>query len=115
MNLTQGFPGIDCRRRIRGMVLLLLIIIGANAAGASCDCLALARSPAGLSQPADGTGAACGDGCLPDCFCCSATLPVLSAVFVPAPAPVFEGPALPVYDLSAGVSPIPEHVPIPLS
>jgi len=103
------------RRRMQGMIFLLLIILAANAAGASCDCLGLAPSPAGLSRSADGTGDACGDGCVPDCFCCSAILPAVSAVFVPAPAPVSGGPDLPVYDLSSGISPLPDHVPIRLS
>jgi hypothetical protein len=97
------------------MIFLLLIIFAANAMGSSCDCLGLAPSPAGLSRPANDTDDACGDGCVPDCFCCSAILPAASAVFVPAPAPVSGGPELPVYELSSGIFPIPDHVPIYLS
>ena len=101
-------------RLARGLVLLLLAIIVTDLRNASCDPWGLLPLQAGLSCPAPVGGDACGDGCVPDCFCCSATFSAVSAIFVPAPAPVSEGPDLPVYSLSVGISPVPDHVPIDL-
>ena len=99
-------------RLARGLVLLLLAIIVTDLGDASCDPWGLLPLPSGLSCPTTGGGDACGEGCVPDCFCCSATFPAAPAIFVPAPAPVSEGLDLPVYGLSVGISPVPDHVPI---
>jgi len=55
---------------------------------------------------------ACASFCVPDCFCCSSTVPAAQAASIHLPRPVSERPAPSLERPTTGFSPAPEHIPI---
>lgn len=96
---------------------LVCLILADVALDGSCDPFpAFASRDAKLtSAGTEGTGDACADQCIPDCFCCSQ-----GVAAIPATLPAVLGPAIWAPDLRApvapiGVRPIPYHPPLSLA
>lgn len=98
----------------RLVACLSLVLIISDLAEGSCDPLPLGDSTV-LFASAGGPGEhdPCADFCVPDCYCCASTSPALPAYSLPENAAFSRGPASGSYRVSAGVSPLPEHVPLP--
>jgi hypothetical protein len=101
------------RRAARLAALALLALIARDLQNSGCDPLDAARPLALAETPRDAAPAdACTGGCVPDCFCCSTTLP--AAEMPPLlPAIVLAGRVESVSAATAlGFSSHPDHVPI---
>lgn len=104
-------------RAARGMTArlaasLLLGMIVMDLPDAWCDPLPIQESRMSASVPAPAGTDACGDVCVPDCFCCSASVPAVQPMRPPRPAVEAGERAALVASAASGFSPVPEHVPI---
>jgi hypothetical protein len=104
--------------RMAAAVALLLSIAVDISADSKCHCHSAAPFDAGLTLSAAGSPVpadACGDGCVPDCYCCSvlALDPVFRLVLVDAP--VVAGSLGPDSGCADGVRQPPYHPPLLLA
>lgn len=96
----------------KAAALLVLCILALDLTDAACDPLIISWGTPGLSDVQAGDGDPCGDTCVPDCFCCSSSVPAvhLSLAWEWAPSVVIATLSTP--RLSAGFPNFPDHVPI---
>jgi len=105
--ITTGSSGTA-----RWVALLVLCILALDLTDAACDPLVLSFGTASLSATQAGDGDPCAGTCVPDCFCCSSSVPAvqLSLAFPWVPSPVTVTPDIP--SPSSGFPSFPDHVPI---
>jgi hypothetical protein len=103
------------RRRIlaRIVVVLLAGVIVVGLADGSCDPLAAFDGLAIVSAQQSLSSDACAGSCVPDCFCCSTTVPTTAAFSVREFDPVSEQPVQAADSARPGFPPGLDHVPIP--
>jgi hypothetical protein len=90
----------------------LLCLIALDLTHASCDPLLLPLGGTLVSVPPAGPSDACGDGCVPDCFCCSTTVAAAPVVSIQPFRLACDRPAPPAGRPAAGISSVPDHIPI---
>lgn len=97
---------------MRTATILLLVMIVADLADASCYPSEFSTGNLITSSSQAGTADPCGTVCVPDCFCCSNLGPALLVFSFLTTETVTEAPVPPVYYLAAGISPTLDHVPL---
>jgi len=97
---------------MRSAATLLLVLIVADLADASCDPSGIPAVSLDTSPSRAAAGDACGTVCFPDCFCCSTLGPALPIVSLLTTESISEAPAPPVYRPKTGISPTLDHVPL---
>jgi hypothetical protein len=91
---------------------LLLVLIVADLAYASCDPCGFSSGSLMTFSSQAGAGDPCGTVCVPDCFCCSTLGPALLVFSLLTTESITEAPVPPVYYLATGISPTLDHIPI---
>ncbi len=114
---TTGRSATPCRFRHRYSLaqvaaFALLCLIGLELTHASCDPLLLSLGGSVVSVPPAAPSDACGEGCIPDCFCCSTTVAAAPVVTIQPFLLACDRPAPPAEHPAAGISPVPDHIPI---
>ena len=100
---------------LRAIACLLLAIIAADVgAGTVCDSLGFGPASAATVRGPDSSGAnePCADVCVPDCFCCSRSLPAGPLVLPPEPQRFTSVDAPAAEDWPEGVRPVLDHPPL---
>ena len=100
------------RMLMKSAATLLLVVIAADLADASCEPSELSTGSLITSSSQAGTADPCGTVCVPDCFCCSNLGPALLVFSFLTTESITEAPAPPVYYLATGISPTLDHVPL---
>jgi hypothetical protein len=105
---------------LRAAASLLLSVIALDvAADTACDSISLGAPSASTTEvrgvAPSGSNERCADFCMPDCFCCSRSVPAGPAVFPPEPQRLTPVPSSATDDLSEGVRAVPEPPPLALS
>jgi hypothetical protein len=110
----SGHPLRTGRWRIAARIpaILLLATIVGDLPDAWCDPLPLQEDRPGLSPPEAEAPEACNEVCVPDCFCCSSTVPAIRPMQIERPAHPVEGRWLLVLSVASGFPSLPDHVPI---
>lgn len=99
-------------RPIKALAVLMLVLLGLDLLDASCDPLMVSPGLPLLTDFQNAGPDPCGDTCVPDCFCCSSSVPAarLSLAWEPTPGVVMAAPLF--TRLSPGfVQPL-DHIPI---
>lgn len=99
---------------MRLAAVALLVLIGGDLADVACDPLGIHPESASLTGPFTPAGDACGEVCIPDCFCCARTLPARSAFVIWKAEVLLDPPLFPVCHSDTGFSFVLDHVPISL-
>jgi hypothetical protein len=104
----------DRRRTLSRIVVVLLAgIIVVGLADGSCDPLAAFDGLAIFSAQQPLSSDACAGSCVPDCFCCSTTVPAAAVFSMQEFDLPSEQPVLAVDSTRPGFPPGLDHVPIP--
>jgi hypothetical protein len=96
--------------RAAGVFVLGFVVV--DLGDASCCPLAIPGGGPVVSTPRPEVPDACASFCVPDCFCCSSTVPAAQAASIHLPRPVSERPALSLERPTSGFTPVPEHIPL---
>ena len=97
--------------------LLAAVLCADVTMDAACDSIGL-PSPASAAEVSSadvGTGDACSDACVPDCFCCSRSEAAGAALILPALTALAQAPSPSPASVPAVVRPVPEPPPLALS
>ena len=109
---SRTLPSDIWRMLIKSAATLLLVMIVADLAHASCDPSEFSTGSLLTSSSQAGAADPCGTVCVPDCFCCSTLGPALLVFSFVTAESITEAPVPPVYYLATGISPTLDHIPI---
>lgn len=108
-----GVLRIDRWRTIaEGVALLVLALIVLDLGDRSCYSLDVSLPGLTISTHESNPTDACTAFCVPDCFCCSSASPAVTVALVQEPTSISDFQAPPVRFLTAGFSPVLDHIPI---
>jgi hypothetical protein len=111
--MLKGAFGIDRWRTVaRAVVLVVLALIVLDLGDRSCCSLDVFPPNPTMSADESNQSDACAAFCVPDCFCCSSASPAITVALAKEPTATSDLPAPPVRFLTAGFSPVLDHVPI---
>lgn len=99
------------RALTRVFALLVLASIAHDLTESGCDPLRVPGTTPVTAEAADGAGDPCDDVCVPDCYCCSATLAAGERVRFESPVAVAPLRTAVRSNPSAGVASVPDPVP----
>ncbi|MGH9461092.1 MAG: hypothetical protein ACRD1X_07725 [Vicinamibacteria bacterium] len=97
---------------VRSVVILVFALFALDLGDAWCDSLLWSEAGAAITIPQAGQVDPCAGACVPDCFCCSTSVPAVHVTLVWEPAPSTDVPVLRTAQASTGFVHPPDHVPI---
>ncbi len=99
------------RIRFRLLALILLAVVALDIPDAACDPMRIPGGHSIMSSMPGQEADPCAASCVPDCFCCSSTLPAVP-VFAGQPLELFPGvPVIVLSRLTQGIPSVQDHVP----
>src|SRR5207249_2519070 len=79
---------------IKSVAILVLALLALDLGDAWCDPLILPMAGPGITASPAGPAEACAGICVPDCFCCSTSVPAVHVTLVCQVAPSIDVPVL---------------------
>ncbi len=97
---------------VKSVAIFILALVALDLGDTWCDPLVVPEAGLAVNTPKSNQADACAGQCVPDCFCCSTSVPAVHITLVGRPAPTTEVVILHAVHASTGFRNPLDHVPL---